>query len=401
MAKKWTAVQFDLGKQMEGKVKLQRVKLPKDLKVQIDVMLDDPLYKKLNADPRALQKMQEAAKAQALAAIKDLLQAVTIADKKAANFDANKAKIFSKDLQATLEKRLDLAGKQMAVATQKFFDDYKQGHADLRKFQAKCAAKIGVSAIVITASATAAGASFGAGAPLAVVAVARGGVTIAQEATKLAIDADGAAKIIGAELKVLKKLMLDEEGELRSKGVRITTEVLLGAASKLIGIETPSVKNFKKHIEVHKMCIQKLDDKVTKLSQTIPDLMEKASEFDKKLQAAKKAGLPTEKVTKLEGKLKASEQALDKALKKTFKVSAAINEAEKRQKTYVEAYEQMHGGLPGWLKYVDAAIGLAVGVGLSTGGGAMDGFEDVIEVAMHNLIDLEETAIDLLLEKVK
>jgi hypothetical protein len=400
MAKKWTAVQFDLGKEIDHKVKLQRVKLPKDLKVQVDVMLDDPLYKQLNADPRALQKMQEAAKAQALAAIKDLMQAVVVADKKAANFDANKAKIFSKDLQTTLEKRLDLAGKQMAVQCQKFFDDYKKGHAELRKFQVKCVAKIGVSAVVIAGSAAAAGASFGAGAPLAVVAVARGGVTIAQEATKLAIDADGAAKIIGAELTVLKKLMQNEEGELRSRGTRITAEVLLGAASKIIGIETPSVKNFKKHVEVHKMCIQKLDDKITKLSQSIPDLMEKASGFEKKLKAAQQHGLPADKATKLTKKLTDSEKALDKALKKTFKASAAINEAEKRQKSYLEAYKNLKEGLPGWLKYVDAAIGLAVGIGLSTGGGAMDGFEDVIEVAMHNLIDLEEMAIDLLLEKV-
>lgn len=401
MAKKWTAVQFDLGKQVDAKVKLQRVKLPKDLKVQVDVTLDDPLFKRLNADPRALQKMQEKAKEQALAVVKDLVQAVMVADKKASNFDANKAKIFSKDLQTSMEKRLDLAGKQMALECQKFFDDYKKGHEDLRKFQAKCAAKIGVSAVVITASAAAAGASFGAGAPLAVVAVARGGVTIAQEATKLAIDADGAAKIIGAELAVLKKAMQTEEGELRSKGARITAELLLGAASKIIGLETPSVKNFKKHIEVHKMCIQKLEDKVAKLSQSIPDLMEKASDFDKKLNAAKQAGLAPDKVTKLSKKVDDSEKALDKALKKTFKVSAGINEAEARQKKYAEAYVKLKSGLPDWLKYVDAAIGLAVGVGLSTGGGAMDGFEDVIEVAMHNLIDLEETAVDLLLEQVK
>lgn len=394
MTKKWTAVQFDLGKQLAAKTSLKRIKLPTTLKVQVDIELDDLVYKKLSGNPTYLQKMQSKAKALADAAVNDLRQTVIEAENRASKFNERTAAVFTKDLQTTLEKKLKLAGDQMAAECVKLFEDYKRGQSDLLKFRIKAGAKIGVSAAVFMAATGATAISAGTLAPLGIVSTIRTGLVIAQEITKLAIDADKAAALINKELSTLKKVMLGEEDKLRGRGTRIAAEIALGAASKVAGLETPTLRNCADHIAVHKVKIAELEKRSQKLSKTIYAVMDVQEEWAKKFNAAKRS-LPADKVGKVSTSLQAAEKSLHELITETIKVNEAIQRAEDRQKKYEQALAKLKQGVPDWLKYVDLAVGLAVSLGLSTGGPAA-----AVERALHSALTVEQAVVPLVARKV-
>jgi hypothetical protein len=392
MAKKWTAVQFDLGKQLAGKAKLERVELPKSMTIQIDIELDDAVYNDLSKNPTYLAKMQSKAKGLADDAVADMLKAITVAETKASKFDKKQAEIFTKDLQSALKTRLERAGDTMADECDKLFEDYKKGQSDLKKFRIKSAAKIGLTAFVVTGGAVASVLSAGALSPLGIVGIVRGGVTIGQEIVKLALDADKSAKIINGELKVLKKLMLDKEGNARGAKERGGKEIALNVASKIIGIESPSLKNCESHIGIHKVKIAEAEKQSKKLSEKIYEAMDTQSAWSKEFDKAKKS-LPSDKVGKVKTKLEASEKSLDTMIQSTIKINEAISRAEARQEAYEEAINALKEGIPGWLKFVDVAVGMAIDVAT-----AVVDSSTAIEKGLNSAIAVENVVVSELID---
>ena len=394
MPKTWTAVQFDLHKQLAGKAKLERVTLPKTLNIRIDIQLDDAVYKDLSKNPTYLQKMQTKAKGYADAAVVDMLKAVVTADTKAKGFDSKTAVMFTKSLQTTLEKRLELAGDQMAKECEKLFEEYKKGQKELQKFRIKAGVKIGLTAVVVAGGAAGSVMSAGALSPLGIVGVVRGGVTISQEITKLALDADKAAKLINKELALLKKIMLDERGGARNAVGRGFSETALNAASTILGVETPSIKNTSGHVEVHKLKIAEAEKKSKKLSESIYGAMDTQENWAKKFEAAKR-NLPAAQVGKIKVQLEKAEKALDVMIQKTIQINEAIERAEFRQKTYEETLAKMKAGVPDWLKWVDKAIALTLDVSV-----AIVDSNSALTKALNSIIAGEQALTDVLMEKI-
>lgn len=393
MAKKWTAVQFDLGKQLAGKAKLERVELPKSMTIQIDIDLDDDVYKELSKNPTYLAKMQSKAKGHADEAVADMLKAVTVAETKASKFDKKQAEVFSKDLQSALKTRLELAGDTMATECEKLFEDYKKGQAELKKFRIKAGVKIGLTAVVVTGGAVASVLTAGALSPLGIVGIVRGGVTIGQEIVKLALDADQSAKVINGELKVLKKLMLDKEGNAKGGKERGAKEVALNVTSKVLGIESPSIKNCESHIKVHEVKIAEAEKKSKKLSEKIYEAMDTQEAWSKKFDQAKKS-LPSDKVGKVKSKLEASEKSLNTLIASTIDINEAIARAVARQEAYAAAIDALKTGIPGWLKFVDVAVGMAIDVAT-----AIVDSNSALEKGLNSAIAVENVVASELLDQ--
>ena len=392
--KKWTAVNFDLGKQLQGKAKLEYVTLPKSMTIQIVIDLDDKLYAILSKNPTWLQKLQSMAKQKADAAVVDLLKAITTAETKAKKFDKKAADAFSRDLQQAVNKRLEIAGDEMADEAVQLYEKFKQGQSELKVFRIKAGAKIGVTAILVAGGAAVSVLSSGALTPLGIVGIVKGGVTIAQECVKLAIDADKMAKLIQAELIVLKKIMQQDlaNATKAQKVKQGAKEIGLNVASKVVGIEGPSLKNCTGHVAVHKVKIAELEKKSRGLSEKIYEAMDVQEAWSKKFDQAKKT-LPAQKVGKVSVKLAEVEKALDKIIQATVKTNEAINRAEARQKAYQDALKKMKDGLPDAIKYVDMAVGL--GLDIAT---AIVDSSSAVELAYGIVSAAEQTTQDLVNE---
>lgn len=368
--KKWTAVDYDGAKYLTKAIgnKLERVQLPKTMSLQVIIELDDELLKKLAKDPSWLAKLQEAAGDKARTALDAAAKDILGVEAKAAKFDAKTAAIFTKDVQSMLEARFKASSGEMADASVKLFESYKKGQKDLLGYRIKASGKIAVTALVITASVASAVATYGALTPLGIVGVVRGGVTIGQELLKLALSADQIAKVIQGELKVLKKVMIDNSP--KGNGAK---ELGLNALSKVAGIDTPSLKNCKSRIALHKIDIGKIDKKSHDMSKSVYKAMDVQADWAKQFDKVKK-NMPASKVSKIAKALEKSEKALDVLIKSTIKINESIQNAEKRQIVFEKALKPMEDGIPGWVKYVDIAIGLGIdlGMGIADANNAME-----------------------------
>lgn len=364
--KKWNAVEYDAVKYLKSSIggKLERIELPKTMAMEVVIELDDELYTALAKNPSWLQKIQSAAAAKARAAMDEVAKQILAAEAKAAKFDVKAAAVFTRDMQATLEKAARQAADDMADACEKTITDYKKGLKELTKFRVKCGGKIALTAVLVTAGAVVSVATAGALSPLGVVGVVKGAVGIAQEIAKLALKAGQMAKLIQGELAVLRKLMNEENAKAKKSGkiAQGAKEVGLNVFSKLLGVETPSLKNCQAHIEIHKIDIAKIEKESKKLSESIYDAMDEQAKQAKALAVAKKT-LPATKVGKISTSLEKTEKALDQLLKSTIAINESIDNAMKQQAQFAKALDAMKEGIPGWLKFVDVAVGLAVDIG--------------------------------------
>lgn len=364
--KKWNAVEYDAVKYLKSSIgnKLQRIELPKTMRMEVLIELDDELYAALARNPSWLQKIQATAAARARAAMDDAAKQILQAEARAQKFDAKAASAFTRDVQDLLEKAAKVAADDMADACERLVNDYKKGQKELTKFRVKCGGKIALTAVLVTGGAVLSVATAGALSPLGVVGVVKGAVGIGQEIVKLALKADQVAKLIQAELAVLRKLMNEENAKAKKSGriAQGAKEVGLNVFSKVLGIETPSLKNCQSHIEIHKIDIAKIEREAKKLSEAIYEAMDEQAKQAKALAAAKKT-LPATKVGKISMALDKTEKALDQLLKSTISMNESVQRAEARQEKFEKALDAMKDGVPGWLKWVDVAVGLAIDIG--------------------------------------
>ncbi len=375
--KKWNAVEYDAVKYLKASLsgKLKRIELPKTMRLEVLIELDDELYAALAKNPSWLQKMQSAAAAKARSAMDDVERQILAAETKAQKFDPKTAAAFTRDVQALLEKGTQAASDEMADLCEKLITDYKKGQKELLKFRVKCGGKIALTAVLVTGGAVLSVVTAGALSPLGIVGIVKGGLAIGQEIVKLALDADKAGKLIQAELTALKKLMNEENAKAKTSGkvAQGAKEIGLNVFSKVLGVETPSLKNCQSHIEIHQIDIAKIEKKSKALSETIYEAMDEQAQQNKALAVAKKT-LPASKVGKIAMHVEKIEKALDELLKSTIKVNESIERAEKRQAHFEKALDAMKDGIPGWVKWVDVAVSLTLDLatGMADASSAME-----------------------------
>jgi len=396
--KKWTAVDYDaakyLGSQLNGK--LQRVTLPKVMSLQVVVELDDELYKAIAKNPSTVAKLQQAAGDKARKAMNEALKKIFAAEVKAAKFNNQVAATFARDLQSTLEKDFQTASTEMAEEAAEVIEDYKKGQKELQKFRIKTSGKIALNAVVMSGGIALSVATAGALSPVGIIGVVRTSVGIVQEAVKLALTADKTAKLIQAELAVLRKVMNEEVAKAKRSGkiAQGVKEVGLNLLSKTVGLETPSLKNCQSHIDLHGINIGKLDKESKTLSEKIYEAMDEQEKLNKALKVAR-ATLPSDKVGKAAQSLEKAEKALDKLLQATIHVNEKVELAHARHKLFQKALDGMKQGIPDWLKHVDTACGLAADLAMGITDAA-----DSASAALTVVMTLESTLGTEIIDRV-
>jgi len=365
--KKWNAVEFDAAKYLKTSIgsKLKFVELPKTMRLEVVIELDDELYADLAKNPSWLQKMQTGAVARAKSAMADLEKEVLAAEGKAQKLDSKAAEAFNRELQSTLEKSGRTASDDTAAACEKLLLDYKKGRKELAKFRLKCTGKILLTAGLVSGGAVVSVATAGALSPIGIWGVVKGAVAVAQEIAKLGLSANKMAVLVQGELAVLKKIMNEENAKAKKSGKVLQggKEIGLNLFSKVLGVETPSLKNCQSHIDIHKIDISKIEKESKKLSELIYAAMDAQEKQAKALAVAKKT-LPSSKVGKIAMSLEKIEKALDQMLNATIKVNEAIDAATDNQKKFQTALDGMKEGVPGWVKWVDVVGGLAIDIGV-------------------------------------
>lgn len=415
MAKKWMAVQKNIAKDLQAAAKPKHIEIPDRMMMGVELVLDDDLYKELSKNPTWLQRLQEMAKAEFDKVVADGAKLIRKADDKAANFNEAQAKLFTKDLNVALEKFCQKAANDMAVAAEKLFDDYKKGQKELQKFSLKAAGKIGLAVVAIVGSAVSTVFSGGAASPIAILGFVKSSLTVVQELTKITIaqagKIDAADKVISVEMKALKKMMgeyaqkvealeaeiedkvaevakakgikkpddkakadirkeLEKDSKFKAKlkqlkAVQSAKEIGLNLISKAFGIETPSLKNCRSHMDVYKNSIAGIEKNIKKKSEQIYKAMDAAEALDKELSKALKSGADPKKIGKVTKTMEAAEGALDTLLKLVIEMNVAVDKANTRYDAFDKALEAMEAGVPAWVKFVDVVISGAVDIGLS------------------------------------
>lgn len=393
--KKWTAVEYDVSKVLIG-TSPKHIEIPAGMKLQLEIQLEDDAYGRLSRNPTWLQKMQEKANSKVNPVLAELKKKVADMDGKAAKFDPKTADIFTKDINSFIKQKLDGAGVVVAKEVNQLFEEYKKGQSDLTKFKLKCGGKIVLHVVKITATVTVAGVSHGALAPVAIVGIAQDAVKISQECVKLAVSADQAAKLIQADFLILKKVMKDDLAKATKLGkiAQGVKEVGLNMLSGALGMETPTLKNCKAHIEVHRVGIAKLEAQSKRLSKGIYAAMDEEEKWRKKFEAAK-ASLPAEKVGKIVTKREKAEQALHKMLEATIKVNESIKPAEDRQELFDKTIKAMMTGIPAWVGYMEQATSLAITLGTHLGDASklLEGALGVLQVAEGEIALVVKAAV--------
>ena len=364
--KKWVAVKFNnLETKLKEKIqaknyKLQRIQLPPNVSIQLEIELEDDLYKRIAANPTFVQRLQSSALKQTDTALTEVATFIIAQDVKASGFNQKVAATFGRDVTQMVNQKLTAAGNAMAREAEKMFEDLKRTQKDLTRFRVKAGCKIGLSAIGIGASIAISVGTAGAVSPLGALAIARSGVTIAQEIAKLALNCNAVDKLIKADFAILKKIMSpDLTGKsVGAKAGQGLKEVGLNVLAKTTGLETTSLKNLKGRIDLLHVNVGKLDKESAKLSEKVYGIMDANKALENTVKAARRNS-PATQVGKLDMKLKAAELELHKLLTNLVKVNEGINKANEAHPKYLDAYNAMSSGIPGWVARVDMVVGIA------------------------------------------
>lgn len=388
------AVSFNLSRALQGKVHVQYVQIPQDLNVELEIELDQKLFDILSRNPTWLQMLQSKAKARADLVVEEMRKITLQVDATASLFDRSIAAKFNAILREKLNAQLRVAGKAMADESVRLFEDFKKGQRDLTFFQIKCCAKIGITAIVSAGSIAMSVLTAGALSPLGIWGVVKSGLTVVQECVKLASNVEMTGKLVDKEFVFLKKIM-NENIAAQTTGRKIrqgAAEIALNVASRAVGLDTPSMKNCKGHIDLYKTNIAKLEKESRKLSEVIYKAMDLQESYSNKCKNAVKY-LPAKEVGKIRMSLEQSEKALDTLLKNTIDINVSIEKANDRHKKYEETIDAMMKGLPKYLTLVDFV--LSTGVDIASGiGDAATSFEKASGAIYTSVTSIESELLD-------
>jgi hypothetical protein len=381
MGRIWKAVEFNVSRSLQDKIRFdnfyydfKHLTIPQDLNVQLFIELDEKLFAILSKNPTWLQTLQSRAKSQVDRCMDRMLSEIT-AGRLLLGEDAPRhlrEQLFSLEIKKFM-RELDDIGKAMATESKNLFDVYKRGQKELSNYKIRTSYKIGVSVAVAAGSVAVTVLSGGTFGPFAIVGLVKGGLSVLQDCLKLASSADAVAKLINADLLVLREIMntkISEASRSRKIG-QAAAEVALNVVSRVSGLETTSISNCKSRIELHKVNIDKLDKKSRELSEKIYGAMDVQEKWAKQFENAKQH-LPANQVGKIRVSLKNAEDGLDTLIKSTIEVNISIDRASKRQKSYEKAIEGMRGtndgkdGIkPQVISWIDFA--LSFGMDIATG----------------------------------
>jgi hypothetical protein len=239
---------------------------------------------------------------------------------------------------------------------------------------------------LIAGHAAHAAASFGATAPLAIIAIVRQALDIAQIVGKSAASIDTLAKAITKEIKLVVDFYSADKPEA------IATEVILNGIKGVLGVDVPSVATCNDHITEYEHKIRTLSSSYNQLQRELADWKRLLGNYQTlmKSQEAAKDMSATQRQEWI--------AMIASATKSYLALMACADDKDRRideakqnvvdWKTTLSTVEEKTGK---WAKYVAKAVGLATSAGLGLGhigGEAIDGAAAAVEHTHKLLIEM-------------
>jgi hypothetical protein len=255
---------------------------------------------------------------------------------------------------------------------------------------------------LIAGHAAHAAASFGATAPLAIIAIVRQSLDIVNIVGKAAMRIDSLAKVISKEIKLVVNYYAAD------KPAAVGTEIVLNAVKGVLGVDVPSVATCNEHITEYEHKIRTLSSSYNQLQRELADMKRVLDGYKQLMKFDEAKGMTADQrrewialiasVTKSYLALEASGDDKDRR----------IDEAEKNVVDWRETLSTIEEKTGKWQKYVAKGVALATSAGLGlghVGGEAIDGAAAAVEHTHKLLIEmgtvLTEGFADPLLDRLR
>ena len=349
MAKSYTAYSRNVSNDMQKLITAQNVELPAKLMVELELTMESEGFEKITKNPVWMAKVADLAKKHADDLIKDAAKVI--------DAEAKKGKLTPKMVEGLIDVEERVFDKELCVAVDAMLQKYVNDKKEYTKYKIKIAAKIVLGGAVIVASAVTSAASLGAASPVAVIAMTRSCVALAQTVLKAAAEAEHVERLLRVDKTVLEKVFKANEGAA-SKNVK---ETALNFVSGLLSIDTPAASNFADHVALYRNKITGLSKAAIELGKGVNKMMDAAEAFGKKVDAIKKdKGDEDPKVKKAMAELDKQEKELDKVLTNIVSLNERVNKQEELCQEYEKAAAAIKKGVSKWTEISKYLAGFAI-----------------------------------------
>jgi len=264
---------IDLTKDVKGKLKVfDFPSMPVSVSLEVpipDKKLDVLLQQKLtDAGNSKIDEIQDLFTKE-MTKIDSRLSAALAKDPKSVNLKAEQA-----TADAMSKQIANMLPVHVKIACEKVYADIQKGHAELRKYQLKCAVKIGWASLKLSIAAARLGASHGADVT-AWLSAGKEIYAIGAVIYELAKSADTVQKEVGKEYKKLIEAVAKVKKE--TKNIKV--------ALRQIGDVEPKCKAVEGKLDVLRPKVQAADEKSHALSKSLDKLLNAARGSKKDLNA--------------------------------------------------------------------------------------------------------------------
>ncbi len=288
-------------------------------------------------------------------------------------------------------------GPLLEQAAKAFVKDKRR----VRVFKLRAAGSVVKNVISIAGNAAHAGLSWGATSPLAIVLIARSCISIAQTIGEVRATANKMVALIDIDFKVFDTLIAEagkSEDPRLVKARNDLAEIGLSFISAVTGLKTPSIKNCKDHINTYRVKITEFEMKVVSLGPKLTEMISANTALAKQIET-----MPV-KVTAdaiAKASMTSCFEGAAAELNTQFARIADLNgEIEKGHQAAAKYEERLavleksiHKTLTEW-----TAVGFSLGIDAALGVNAP---EEALEKGLEAIISLANTAMDVMLEKMK
>lgn len=236
-----------------------------------------------------------------------------------------------------------------------------------------------------------AAASFGATAPLAIIAIVRQSLDIVHIVGKAAMSINSLAKVITKEIKLVVDYYSADKAEA------VGTEIVLNAVKGVLGVDVPSVATCNDHIKEYEHKIRTLSSSYNQLQRELSEMKRVLDGYKKLMKFDEAKGMPADQRREWIALIASTTEAYLALLTCADDKDRRIDEAEQNVVGWRETLSTIEEKTGKWAKYVAKATALATSAGLGlghVGGEAIDGVAAVADHTHKLLIEMGTVLIE-------
>jgi len=342
---------------VKTKTKLKEIELPKAMKFEVLLEVDEKLMKLIDGDQKLAGDIFSQVSKSYNAAIKKIVNRCDFAESSCKQKPGNRP-VIAKQLKKDIEGYLQDAGKEICSYAEKKINAMLKTRKDNTKYKIKSAIKITVGTLAIGGSVATTALTFGASSAVSIYGIAKGVSTIGQEIYTLAISFDKAHDSLNKHLgELLASYSKLSKGKI---GARETGQALL---EQLFTVSGTSITSVKKDFKTYEYHLDRIDVKCRDYGIGLVKILDAQSDINKNvaLKAEKeiaKRGYKSKRLPKLKTQLATLEKKTGLMITKNEKAIQRVKTNRKYSKVYAQVLQDLKAKKPTWAKVAEKGIAL-------------------------------------------